>query len=115
MTGNYKNNGFKSEIVNIEVSRIFIKKVFTSKSKFNSNKTTEENKTVILQVSNDKAVFIDSKFVKTDNFTILANIGIVLDFEYSLISLNDRNQKPEKITGKNLINLINIFSEELNS
>lgn len=114
MTGNYtKNNGFKSEIVNIEVSRIFIKKVFTSKNQ--TNKNNEENKTIILQVSQDKAVFIDSKFVKTDNFTILANIGIVLDFEYSLISLNNRNQPVEKITGKNLINLINIFSEELNN
>lgn len=94
-------------IVNIEVNRIFIKKVFKNVSQFG------EKINILLQVGNDIGVFLDARFVRTDNYSLLANIGICLDYEYSLVKLGQRTNDQVRIPGSKLVDIINNFVNEI--
>lgn len=99
-TINFKKEEPELNIENFYVSRLLIKKTFI-------NPTTKK-KTILLQISESEAVFIDSKFVLVDEFTLDAKIGIVKNFEYNKCNLLNKEDKNYiKISGEQLIKILN--------
>lgn len=96
-------------IVNVEVNRIFIKKVFKKAT------PTGEKMNILLQVGNDIGVFLDTRFVRTDNYSLLASVGICLDYEYSLVKLGEKTNEQIRIPGAKLVDIINNFVNEIES
>lgn len=101
--GSSNNTTFKKQqsIINVELSRIFIKKVFKHENKIN----------ILLQVGDDIGVFLDARFVKTDEYSLNANIGVCEDFEYSIVKLNEKSSDKLRVTGKKLLEIIMEFKK----
>lgn len=99
----------KEPIENFTLTRFLIKKVYHNREK---NYTR-----VLIQLTNREGFFIDSKFIRTDNFTLDFTIGIIPSHDYYIVVIGDKTAPQRKISGFDLINLIkqNIQSDNLNT
>lgn len=106
----YNNQQVQKEpIENFTLTRFLIKKVYHNREK---NYTR-----VLIQLTNREGFFIDSKFIRTDNFTLDFTIGIIPSHDYYIVVIGDKTAPQRKISGFDLINLIkqNIQSDNLNT
>lgn len=72
---------------------------------------------MLIQLTNREGFFIDSKFIRTDNFTLDFTIGIIPSHDYYIVVIGDKTAPQRKISGFDLINLIkqNIQSDNINT
>lgn len=89
---------YESNIENFTLSRLLIKKVHRNKEKNNTS--------LLIQLSRNEGFFIDSKFVKTDNYTLNFTIGIIPTHNYSVLVIGNKQAPARIISGTQLIELI---------
>lgn len=95
---NNQQQNYQSNIQNFTLSRLLIKKVYKNKEKNNTS--------LLIQLSRNEGFFIDSKFVKVDNYTLDFTIGIIPTHNYSVIVIGNKNIPPKTVTGVQMIELI---------
>lgn len=93
-----QQQNYQSNIQNFTLSRLLIKKVYKNKEKNNTS--------LLIQLSRNEGFFIDSKFVKVDNYTLDFTIGIIPTHNYSVIVIGNKNIPPQTVTGVQMIELI---------
>lgn len=89
---------YQSNIENFTLSRLLIKKVHRNKEKNNTS--------LLIQLSRNEGFFIDSKFVKVDNYTLNFTIGIIPTHNYSVLVIGNKQAPARVISGTQLIELI---------